>query len=55
MDHKKLANGFHEDEARRSSRDWLGRISKSNQKAARSANRRAKHRANRLAFKDQDS
>jgi len=50
----RIANGHHEDDGRRSSKDWLGRISSRAQKAKRLTNRRAKRVENRLAFKDQE-
>jgi hypothetical protein len=52
---KKIANAHHEDDARRSSRDWRGRISKRAQSSARLMNRRAKKKDHRDAFRDQEN
>jgi len=48
--YRKLANRCHEEEATRSSRDWTGRISRSNQRVKRQRNREAKREEARLAL-----
>lgn len=51
--HKNIANYNHEDDGRRSSRDWSGHISKRAQRAARVINRRATRKAARDDLREQ--